>query len=359
MRLYRGSVGEGRRKSVWASRITALLLSAAFQLTYNGPLVTAGQVLDRPELKSRLRQLWDSLDTLEYRCESYKIGYFGRPDEANRIIYENAIGPQGRWASKVFFVKDGNASQLMQDIRADGKREIVLQYIPGSSEVVEQVRVSNLQDRSSVFGDPMNEVLWLFVPGGKPLHERLDRDVELSIDDEKRTVVGIDIDAERHVNCSLDPARDWLPTHVHLRAGEVEVDYDVERFGSDNGRWFPVEGRMRTRGDREELRHFVVTSLRINRGIKDSAFTMPDNLEKGVAILDQTSKVRSRIVGGEEARNRFVAKYGSSFVKQSEGEPLVAPRDPPEIPLSGVIATVSLLLILIAATVHFRGKRSS
>ena len=299
--------------------------------------------------------------TVEFRSESYKNGILGQPDLANRIIYEYAIGPDGRRASKVFFVKEGeDPPRLMQDIRIDGTKRIILQYIPKSSETVDQIRVSNIEDRGSVFAKGMNEVLWIIAPGGRPLYERLNAEVDLSVDQEKRPVIGFVLDGGRHVTCTLDRDRDWLPVHVNLRVAESEHVYDVKRFEKDNGRWFPMEGTMRTQGNRSEIRSFLVTNLRINRGIPDSTFTMPQNLEKGVAIFDETSKERLKVVGGRKARDLFAAKYASAFAKmKSEGEPLVVPRDVPTSALPGTIAVLSVLLIGIAAIIHFLDRRRS
>jgi hypothetical protein len=61
---------------------------------------------------------------------------------------------------------------------------------------------------------------------------------------------------------------------------------------------------MQTRGSRIEPRRFLVTGLKINRGVPDATFTQPKNLEIGVAIWDETSKERLHVVGESDHDNR-------------------------------------------------------
>ncbi len=342
-------------RTLFSAIILAFCLNCSAVLAYAGSL-------DRQSLHDELKQLWDSLSTLEFRSESYEIDSRGRPDRTKTFISEYAVAPGGRLAVKVYFGGNGQAPKLVQDARYDGTHRIDVQTLPDEPKTVDMVRVTNRSDREHLFDGHMNEVLWLFAPDGKPVDTYIKDDAEIDVrpgpDGGENVVVACDIPRGRTLRFELAPDHDYLPRRVELRAEGVEHIYEVTRFGRDNGRWFPVEGTKLTRdGQGVKRRRFEVDGLRINRTIAASTFTMPRKLEDGAVILDRTSLHRSRVVGGPDARIEFVERHPASFAEEAEGEPIVASRSPARFPTALVLGSVSLGALVLAAIIyHLRGR---
>lgn len=318
------------------------------------PAVVQCQTIEVPshaQLREELRRLWEGIATLEYRLESQSPGD-GRSGSGVRFSYEIAIGPNGRRSARVVLENDKDRSPHVQDIRSDGQKEYIVEYLEGTSDVIAQVRINNVQGSPGVGGITMNEALWLFAPGGKPLYEYIDSSAKLSAAEASKLLLEFDIDRHRRVKCVLDPDRDLLPTQLVLTYDKGSDIFIADKFIRDNGRWFPAEGRMISPGHALKERRFVVTQLRINRLMDDSRFGVPRNLKDGVVVWDRTSRTKVRFVGGEAGRRRFAAKYASLIKKASEGELLTAPRDPPASLAAFVVGGLSIMLIAVAFILH-------
>jgi hypothetical protein len=281
-------------------------------------------------LYATLVRAWESLDTLEFRCEEYEVDSGGlRADDRPTMVTDIARASGGRSSFRLTSVRPDGTRTIVADTRQDGKREYQLVRLPDHPDVVNALLIKNQQGGDDAYDGIMNAALWLLMPGGKPIHAYA-RDGESVGTAPAASGVPAVIVRFRHdgheVRCELNPQRDWLPSKIEMP--EQKWSVVVTKYFRDNGRWFPEEGFQTglplPGGNR---RVFRILNLRINRPVADDAFGKP-RVNEGVMIADE-ARGRSEPVGASEARKRFLAKFGRSAAVANEAAvdgPTWAPR---------------------------------
>jgi len=317
------------------------------------PPATIAAPPTRDQLRATLKQLWDSIETLEFRTEEYNAGKDGVPDPSRGYSrFEFAMGSGARRALKSLAIRP-DGEQLMEDVREDGKKQYGIQWAPDGSGVINQLSIRNQADTSENYSGGMSHPMYLLMPFGKPLHVHIDEGaaVEPFKDPDGKERIAVVFKARGNdVRNELDESHDWLPRR-QLIAGVS--DMVVTRFERADGRWFPVEGKV-TDMQPERYLVFKVSNLRLNGPLPKTTFDPTSLKTKGTLVVDSTKR-GARVVGGMEARKRFEEEH-LPRPKPSSG-PLTASPDPDEFPWRTVILVGSIGVILAGLLVAFRQGR--
>lgn len=303
---------------------------------------------DRAEVREILKRSWDSLGSLEFCCEEHLV-QASRPREGGDTfnVFEFKWAPGNRHSMRMLRVEPDRTSRVVYETREDGHRRYAPHRVPGHPDVTSILSLSSIKSGYDEYRTLMNRVLWVVMPGGRPLYKRLDEPGTVVSTNEGGAAVIF-----RHkggmVRCELDPDHDWLPRRVVL-GKDARSRITVDRFARDNGRWFPVEGRSESDRNAEQkgtdsLR-FVVTRFAINRPIDERDFGPPP-LSDGAIVEDLTAG-KARVLGGIQARRAFDKKYPvSPKATRIAEEPAEAAQGPRSFPwtLALSVGSVSCLL---------------
>lgn len=313
---------------------------------------------DRAELAAILEHQWSSLVDLEFESEEPAYDGWGKLLFTQRMHL--GYGAGGRWLTSVSIIKDGVPAD-QSEMREDGKLRYQFQYLPGRSDVIHALVITRPQNKPREYRGGMCQALWAFLPGGRPLADRLaDAATQLAPVTLESGKEGLKLTAEyrgRSLEIQLDPEHDFLPCRVRL---EGSFTLRVTRFGEDNGRYFPIEGEEESeRANGPARRTFLVKTLRINRNLPASHFGMP-NLDDGVPIIDQV-KGNNRVPGRPGARKvprDRQAPIPESLVISKDAKPtlLIAPQEPARSsPWPWIVGGISLSLLTGALLLRWKG----
>jgi hypothetical protein len=305
-----------------------------------------------------LRQIyeyqWDSLQDMEIQTEEQVFDSWGRLKREHRFTF--ALGPEGRRSVSLTLTEGDKVTAGY--LREDGRRRYEPRPLFGHPDIIENVTITRQLSGPDTYEGPKFVALWAFMPGGKSLARWLAEGASLN-PIERSGRQGLEIVAslrDRALRLQLDPDHAWLPSAVILE-GALEVH--VQRFGEDQGHWFPMEGdEVATREGGNENIKFVVSSLRINRGVDPSLFGMPP-IPDGAQITDQITSSR-RVKGSHEARQRLLSLSRAAVLRPQSVPtgPIVVPRNPPHshFTWSLAIGGMSIAVIAIALMLRLRGK---
>lgn len=328
-----------------------LLLSSA-DLAVGGGGPRPGRSIDssaRDRLLQETQMIWESIECLKFHC---RVAIDEEP--GTYVDHDCAVTSDLRFATQVRFIKEDGVTKMEKvtyhtEYRIDGNKKYVIDYLQHDPTVASRVSI-RAQDRDVVRRNFMNEVYWLFLPGGEPIYRLVAKAsrIDFSVDGKTATVSAAVAGAKTY-QCTLDQDHDWLPVKATLTFKGSEDRYTVDRFALVNGHWLPVQGTLEsTRGRERVTRRFEVSKVSINRACDPAEFGMPSALEEGVAISDKTRKGGGRVIGGFMGRQRFHSRYPFIGKPSTAGQPLVAPRDPVQLPWSQILVGTSLLIFTVA-----------
>lgn len=286
---------------------------AFFYATFPGSVHTAwgaSHARNRDEVREILKRAWESLGSLEFRCEERALDTAGTQKSGDPVnVFEFKWAPGNRAAMTMARGDVDGSNMVVYERREDGRRRYALNKVPGQPNVTSVMSILSIKSNSDEHIMIMNNLLWILMPGRRPLYTRFDEPgtVVSTNDEESAGVVVAFPHKGGMIRCELDPDHDWLPKRV-LLGKDANTSITVDRFARDNGRWFPVQGRHEWLNNPERKQtKFVVTRFAINRPIPERDFGPPP-LPEGAVIEDLTVG-KTQIVGGVPARQRFVKKY--------------------------------------------------
>jgi hypothetical protein len=329
----------------------AALLSLALAV----PATLVAAQSDLKTTRDNLKQLWDSLESVQFRCEEFNADKVGRPERTKGFTrYDLILGSGGRRSVTVTAVRP-EGEKVVMNFREDGRRKVGIDLLPGKSDVVDKVYVSNQRDTHNDYESVMCPPLWIITPGGKPLYSHLDAGGILDF----RSGGGYPVLTFNHkgknVRCELDPRHDWLPRRVVI---EGFSDLVVSSFAFENGRYFPERGiQTYTFKQKDNVSAFVVDGLRINRPVSESNFKAPP-LSEGTLIVDKNAD-KAVIKGGLEARARLTGEeYVTVRSTQDATGSIEASTDPERFPWGRVLVVLFALSLLVIGVITLRKSRS-
>ncbi len=314
---------------------------------------------DRAEVRETLKQLWDSLDTLEFQVETMVLDRRGEPDtKIGGGRTEFAFGSGGRRASKTWRIEPGLKDEtVVSESRLDGRRGCHIVFFPGSGGVIDNITISPQITTHEDSPTTVNSASWLLTPFGKPLFSYVDEGAELSRiaagEDEGCVALTTKVRGNT-LRLVLDPAHDWFPKRASV--GKV-MDAEVMEFGRDSGRWFPVECVDTTFEEGEVKRtRSRVENLRINRPIPDARFAPPP-FEAGMLVADRSSGT-AKIVGGDSARKALLERHGSTLttIGQRSESPVSAARAPRASRWPWIVGVTAVGFIVVAIALARRSR---
>jgi hypothetical protein len=300
-----------------------MLIAVTFSATSSSLAFEWDGDVDRNAVASRLRDYWNSIEDLEVTGEEYESD---RPDSLEldkskpRQRWSFILGSGGRRAAKsILFNPDGTTVGLYQFFE-DGKKIITIVPFEDDPASVASIVIKKQTDTNDDYKGAMNNFLWLWTPGGRPLHSRIADGAEL-----ERTRAGDGSDVfslyfqhrGARVRCELDPKRNWLARKVETPGGFLI--WEATRFERHGGLYFPVEGTYSqcVPPSKTPQRIFIrIKEVALNRHIASTTFNPPEPTD-GVLVRDEI-KGRTTVVGGVEARDRLVALHGLRLPPMAE-----------------------------------------
>lgn len=331
--------------------------------------VGAGDGASPAAIREEMKALWDSLESFSFRCEMAMV------DGRGEIIpgkttwrHEFARGSGGRWALKTTATSASGVPRAIRDDRENGRRRYSIGHLGDDPGWISRIGIQPQASTADSYDGTMFGLAWLLMPGGRPIHARIDAEATISegAEDGRRVVT---IAAEHNgqpLRIALLPDRDWLAKGVELgdRSGPAWSAWEATRFERVNGRWFPVEGLEERQGEYGRQRwKFAAADLVVNEPIPPGRFAMPRATD-GVMVIDDVAKETS-IAGGEEAQERLNRRYRAlhpSAPKAPEAPPpgdiIVAGRDPERFPWAIAIIIFSLAILASGIALRLRDLRA-
>ncbi len=308
------------------------LLAVAQQSPTPGRAATSPP--NREDVRAALARWWEAVDTIEVDYDRLTPS----EDDDVQVVYQQyhlAKAPGGKYSTRAeHLLPDGGVKVIMNE-RTDGRRVYQVMTVPGSPDVTDYVNIMYSKSATDLYKGPMSDLLWIIMPGGRPLHKRLDNGAEFAIEpnesgeDDTYTIRFDDSgNGLSPVRCELDPRHDWLPRRVSL--GEPPMySVKVERYTRDHGIEFPAEGEVTllNRSNARVSYRFLVRRLSLNEPVSDDQFGVP-GVVTGTLLMDQTKRQNS-VEGGSGARQAFMAKYRPELPSVGPPpSPIVAERAP-------------------------------
>ena len=165
-------------------------------------------------IERMLRESWNSLATLAFRCEEFGL------DEAGRRNYSQPtqrldwlFGEGDRLSLTTSQVETGGSETHVSLTRQDGRRQYAIMPFDGYPGSISDVYISAQKDTRGFYSGRMCAVLWLIMPGGRPPHVHLEQNGSLAIVKAggRDSVVLSSTHRGLPVRCTLDPDHDWMP----------------------------------------------------------------------------------------------------------------------------------------------------
>lgn len=294
------------------------------------------------DVMERCRLAWRSLETLQFTQSEFNVENDRIARERGFTRYEFSQASGGKRSLVVWGVYP-DREELVENFRQDGRRRYTIVPYDGHPEVAEKIGINIQPDSDDYYEGTMSSLLWLIVPAGKPAYVHLEEGGRLVADHQDNDGGLIAVQStfkEQPLLILIDPERDWLPVKVEI---EGSMSIVATKFDTDNGRWFPVEGRMTKRqtviikpdgtieenpGNQTIEHYFKVASFRINQPLASSSFSLP-RVENGVMMVDMTGReVRTEVQGGESAYQERAARYSppSNTTDDALADPITASR---------------------------------
>jgi hypothetical protein len=293
------------------------------------------------QLKQKLKQLWESMDSLEFHCDEMNVDDNDRPKlEMGYSRFEYTIRSNGARIARIKAIRPEN-EEVVFDVRSDGKRTYSVKWDSETPVRPSQIVMYNQIDTHNWCQGVMCTPLTLLTPLGKPLYSYLDVD-DTEIVSEAGVVSVVFLGRlSKLVRCELDSAHDWLPRKMIF---DDYCETTVDRFALQDGRWFPVKGRTKFLKSPFQKASFEVNNLHFNRVIADSVFNPVQSARDGTEFTDATTPNRfTRLIGKPKSRSAIKSK---DQAKTSKSIPaLTATTEPPASPLRAIFVTLSVVAL--------------
>ncbi len=330
-------------------------------------------LVDSRSIDSQVELFWNTLSTLEFRCEESASDTGGRIDRTRpfaRYDYRSASGAKRSLTSYNVF-PDGKI-EVTKCFKENGQTRHDITPFSTDASSIAAVTTRSETNTQEEYNDVMFSCMVLLFPGGRSIPSWIGPDAQLSRTEvDGQSMVELVVKhpkTKRLIRCTLDPGHDWLARKVLLGSGKGEKFWIVEEFQRDNGRWFPARGRF-SASTSTGLKPFLfeISNLKINRIADESQFVLPA-LPDGVFVQDQRSGQQS-IKGGVEAGKRLRERYvpitnaaASDSVAERPNDvgkshsPLLAEQYPPRFPW--IVLPLIVAMVAIAMAVFWSWKNS-
>jgi hypothetical protein len=285
--------------------------------------------IDVEAVRSEMKQLWESQASFEFDYDEFLFNRDGTRDlQQGSRNYKFGFTSSGQRLYQVTRIHADGTRKLQIDKRYDGKREHRVLEVDGNPGVVDMVITSNQSGTHTEYTGEMCALLWLILPGGQPLYERVGMQSSLTAatsgkPNEYRLAFPHKTNANMVV-CVVSKERGWIPSKVSIGPEDHPTSIiSVTKFQQTDGRWFPEEGMYeRLEGGKWNKYGFVVNSISYNKEISETRF-LPPSPNPGEVIIDNV-KARNSIVGGKKARRSFEKTYKNNNLKAALEVPKVS-----------------------------------
>ncbi len=139
---------------------------------------------DRQILRDRLKLLWDSLGSIEIRCEEYVPEAEANPNwtghhSENHFCHKK----ENFWFCDMRTVLKNGAQVQIYQIRQDGLRRQQVSPFDAFPDEISHVDINNQVSTPDNYDEAKFSALWLLLPGGRPAHVYLEaiRQTKLSV----------------------------------------------------------------------------------------------------------------------------------------------------------------------------------
>jgi hypothetical protein len=326
------------------SRVLAVSLSMVS--ASRQPEASAEGSPDLRRVMEVLRAQWASVAYLWIECESDFLAPNGEVDRSLGVLRETFwMGPLGRKAFRLSWVKADGTEELVTQFRQDGRKSYGVLPFEGAPNSISMIDIAPQIDDGATYSGPMSGLLWLLIPAGRPVHTYIEQGSVIGSElVEKRVHLTIQSEGLRFT-VELDPERDYQPVRVSFAGG---YDYQVTKSQRVEGHWFPSEGSYYNLFADQGLRkfRFRVTKLSVNEPVDDEVFGPPD-LPDGVVIHDRSiadPKQAHKVKGGPEARTRLERAHRPPGGHERRPR-LVASTEPSSFPWAVLLASASSVML--------------
>jgi hypothetical protein len=277
------------------------------------PVLAGTPEPDRETIRAKTKAVWDSLDTFECVCDLAPLGADGRLDRSKVVSrYEWARASGARSRLTFLQIDPAGEEKIRECYREDGRRRYTIQHFQGRPGRSTHVTIDAQAGTADFMAGTMFCLPWLLMPDRRPVYALLDKDASVqNLAPDGSTLVLTAGSSSRLVRCKVDSTHGWLAKRVDLEvpSSGTRRYWEVSRFSSDNGRWFPVEGTFlaNVEGQSAQMWGFEVLHFTLNRAIDPAQFTMP-TLPDGVTVHSVADR-KDSIIGGRGADNRLLNWY--------------------------------------------------
>ena len=327
---------------------------AAFAILLLGAELQASASSAQDDVPARLKELWGGLGTFRVSSTESPLNAQIVPGRGKPAIrYEVAYGAGGRrmLRSRTPDLK----GPIFQWRCEDGKRGYRIRSFDGCDDLLDAVFIENQKGVGDTYLGTMCQVLWVLMPGGKPLTAHLQDGAKIEeqkAGDGSTVPVLVGTHKGMQMRCELDPRHDYLPRVIDLKDF---MKVEVTRFERKSGRWFPVAGTTRyTFPGAKQADEFVVDEFAINEELPETTFRPKPT--PGCVIVDETTG-KTTVEGGPAARDDLERKRrNASVAPPAPKAPLTAQTDPPRSPWPWVIGLGSAGALAVVGLVVLRSR---
>jgi hypothetical protein len=262
--------------------------------------------MDREEARAQLKILWDSIQTIRIISREVVADVDGRLFRDERHDYTATADGRRRMLIREV---TPDPRYLIYHLREDGRKSYQIIAFRDDPDSVDRVIVSNTRGDSASYTGAMSRMMWLILPGGKPLYRHLDEGAEFKASEANPGCFQIDSRYEgKPFLMVVDPKRDWMI--LRLEHGDGVRVMETTEFDRRSGRFVPSRA-VCLETIREGKRRVTVSmeKFSINSEINDDIFK-PPTFPVGSVISDVATG-RQRVQGGSRARTAVVKRHGT------------------------------------------------
>ena len=119
---------------------------------------------------------WNAISDLEVESEEFQVADPAKPEplaDQPTYKYQFLLGSGGKRAFRGVATYPGGARAGVFNFREDGRKAYVATEFADDPDATETVRIKPQVDTHEDYKGPMSNFMWLWTPGGKPLHRLL------------------------------------------------------------------------------------------------------------------------------------------------------------------------------------------
>jgi len=305
------------RSSMRISFQLALIWSSC-TVAYSKDVTTDKSVINSEELKSLLKNRWETLESISFTAVEHISTLPGNSlDRTETYQFSWQMG--GLAALIADRQRAGQtAIERFYDYREDGHRTYKVAHFkePSKKPTPNALYVSSPKNHPDKYNGLMFRTLWAFMPKGYPVYRLLDYSKEITFNPRNQTIHVVsafkDMILEGEFSLKYDGLPNWLkitPISADPQSSS-HLEIHVNKFTQENDLWFPADGdayNRRIQNGRHENTHitFHVQNLSINRGLPPERFQEPTVVpgERYVNLITNERKY----IGSSEDRQKLLA----------------------------------------------------